>query len=247
VKTDVQLASISGGTDIISCFVGGNPWSPVYRGEIQSAGLGMAVEIWNEDGHRVIGEEGELVCTRSFPSMPLRFLNDADGHKYFNAYFARYPNIWLHGDFATETIHGGFHIHGRSDATLNPQGVRIGTADIYNIVEALDFVQEALAVDQQWEGSTRIVLFVKTRPGSVLDETRAAQIRKALFDRASPRHVPSVIIEAPDLPRTRSGKLVELAVRELIHGRAVKNETALANPECLDFFVNHPGLAPSQG
>ncbi len=244
VKADVQLASISGGTDIISCFVGGNPWGPVYRGEIQSAGLGMAVEIWNEEGQRVIGEEGELVCTRSFPSMPLRFLNDPDGSKYFNAYFARYPNIWLHGDFATETAHGGFHIHGRSDATLNPQGVRIGTADIYNIVEALDFVQEALAVDQQWEGGTRIVLFVKTSPGCRLDDTLAGQIRKALFDKASPRHVPSVIIEAPDLPRTRSGKLVELAVRELIHGRPVKNQTALSNPESLDFFVEHPARKP---
>lgn len=244
VKADVQLASISGGTDIISCFVGGNPWSPVYRGEIQSAGLGMAVEIWNEDGQRVIGEEGELVCTRSFPSMPLRFLNDPDGGKYLNAYFARYPNIWLHGDFATETLHGGFHIHGRSDATLNPQGVRIGTADIYNIVEALDSVQEALAVDQQWEGGTRIVLFVKTSPGRHLDSALAGQIRKALFDKASPRHVPSIIIEAPELPRTRSGKLMELAVRDLIHGRPVKNRTALSNPECLDFFIDHPELKP---
>lgn len=244
VKADVQLASISGGTDIISCFVGGNPWSPVYRGEIQSAGLGMAVEIWNEDGQRVIGEEGELVCTRSFPSMPLRFLNDPDGSKYLNAYFARYPNIWLHGDFATETLHGGFHIHGRSDATLNPQGVRIGTADIYNIVEALDFVQEALAVDQQWEGGTRIVLFVKTSPGRHLDSALAGQIRKALFDKASPRHIPSIIIDAPELPRTRSGKLMELAVRDLIHGRPVKNRTALSNPECLDFFIDHPKLKP---
>lgn len=242
VKPDVQLASISGGTDIISCFVGGNPWGPVYRGEIQSAGLGMAVEIWNEDSQRTIGAQGELVCTHSFPSMPLFFLNDPDGNKYFNAYFARYPNIWVHGDFATETSHGGFYIHGRSDATLNPQGVRIGTADIYNIVEALDFIQEALAVDQQWEGGTRIILFVKTRAGRALEETDAAEIRKALFDKASPRHVPSIIIEAPDLPRTRSGKIVELAVRDLIHGRQVKNRTALSNPESLEFFIDHPDL-----
>ena len=237
-KTDAQLASISGGTDILSCFVGGNPWSPVYRGEIQCAGLGMAVEIWNDNGQRVFGEEGDLVCTKSFPSMPIGFWNDLDGSRYFNAYFARYPNIWLHGDFATETEHGGFVIHGRSDATLNPQGVRIGTADLYNVVESLPAIQEALAIDQEWDGGTRIVLFVKTQPGYCLDDALVAQIKRALFEKASPRHVPAVILEAPDLPRTRSGKLVELAVREVVHGRPVKNSGALANPESLDFFRN---------
>lgn len=246
-KPDVQLASISGGTDIISCFVGGNPWSPVYRGEIQCAGLGMAVEIWNDDGQRVIGEEGELVCTKSFPSMPIGFWNDPDGSKYFNAYFARYPNIWLHGDFATETEHGGFVIHGRSDATLNPQGVRIGTADIYNVVESLEAIQEALAIDHEWDGGTRIVLFVKTQPGRRLDDELVARIKRTLFEKASPRHVPAVIIEAPDLPRTRSGKLVELAVREVVHGRSVKNEGALTNPESLDFFRNLPELTVPHG
>ncbi|MEK8095111.1 acetoacetate--CoA ligase [Methylocystis sp. IM3] len=246
-KPDVQLASVSGGTDIISCFVGGNPWSPVYRGEIQCAGLGMAVEIWNDNGQRVIGEGGELVCTKSFPSMPICFWNDPDGSKYFNAYFARYPNVWLHGDFATETEHGGFLIHGRSDATLNPQGVRIGTADIYNVVESLPSIQEALAIDQEWDGGTRIVLFVKTHPDYPLDDVLVAQIKRALFEKASPRHVPAVILEAPDLPRTRSGKLVELAVREVVHGRPVKNRGALANPESLDFFRNLPELTIPRG
>lgn len=242
-KQDVQLASISGGTDIISCFVGGNPWSPVYRGEIQCAGLGMAVEVWDEEGKRIIGREGELVCTQPFPSMPIYFWNDADGQKYFKAYFADHPGVWRHGDYATETEHHGFLIHGRSDATLNPQGVRIGTADIYNIVERLPEVFESLAIDQEWEGSTRIVLFVKTQAGFSLDEALGARIKRELFEKASPRHVPSVIVEAPDLPHTRSGKLVELAVREVVHGRPVKNVGALANPESLEFFVRVPQLA----
>jgi acetoacetyl-CoA synthetase len=246
-KTDVQLASISGGTDIVSCFVCGNPWSPVYRGEIQCAGLGMAVEVWDERGQRVVGQEGELVCTKSFPSMPIYFWNDPDGCKYANAYFSQYPNIWCHGDYATETAHGGFQIHGRSDATLNPQGVRIGTADIYNIVERLTEIQEALAVDQEWEGSTRIVLFVKTQAAYLLDEALSSRIKRELFDKASPRHVPALIISAPDLPHTRSGKLVELAVREVIHGRPVKNSGALANPESLAFFSDLPELSASRG
>lgn len=245
-KTDVQLASISGGTDIISCFVGGNPWTPVYRGEIQCAGLGMAVEVWDEEGRRVVGREGELICTQPFPSMPICFWNDPDGQKYSKAYFAQYPGVWCHGDYATETEHHGFLIHGRSDATLNPQGVRIGTADIYNIVERLPEVFEALAVDQEWEGSTRIVLFVKPQPGHSLDEALAARIKRELFEKASPRHVPAVIVEAPDLPHTRSGKLVELAVREVIHGRPVKNVGALANPESLEFFGNLRQLTGSR-
>lgn len=242
-KPDVQLASISGGTDIISCFVGGNPWSPVYRGEIQCAGLGMAVEVWDEAGKRIVGREGELVCTQPFPSMPIYFWNDADGQKYFNAYFSEHPGVWRHGDYATETERHGFLIHGRSDATLNPQGVRIGTADIYNIVERLPEVFESLAIDQEWEGGTRIVLFVKTQTGFGLNEALAQRIKRELFEKASPRHVPAVIVEAPDLPHTRSGKLVELAVREVVHGRPVKNVGALANPESLEFFADLPQLA----
>jgi len=242
IKQDVQLSSISGGTDIVSCFVGGNPWSAVHRGEIQGAMLGMAVEVWDAQGKRVRDVQGELVCTQSFPAMPISFWNDADGAKYRKAYFAQYPNIWCHGDYAVETSNNGFEIHGRSDATLNPQGVRIGTADIYNIVERLPEVAEALAVDQEWDGTTRIVLFVKMQAGHRLDAELVTRIKKKLLQDASPRHVPSVIIEAPDLPKTRSGKLVELAVREMIHGRPVKNSEALANPESLTFFANLPQL-----
>jgi acetoacetyl-CoA synthetase len=242
-KEDVQLASISGGTDILSCFVLGNPWGAVHRGEIQGAGLGVAVEVWDEAGKPVVGREGELVCTQSFPSMPIYFWNDPDGKKYFNAYFAEYANIWRHGDFATHTEAGGFLIHGRSDATLNPQGVRIGTADIYNIVEAAPEVLESLAIDQQWDGTTRIVLFVKLRAGFALDDALVARLKRELFEKASPRHVPAVVVAAPDLPRTRSGKLVEIAVRDVVHGRAVKNSGALANPEALAFFADIPALA----
>jgi len=243
IKADVQLASISGGTDIISCFVCGNPWSPVRRGEIQGAGLGMAVEVWDANGRRLIGQQGELVCTRSFPSTPIGFWNDAGGKKYFDAYFSKYRGVWRHGDFATETAQGGFVIHGRSDATLNPQGVRIGTADIYNVVESLPEIEEALAVDRDLGDGARIILFVKMRPGMGLDEALKTRIKRKLHDEASPRHVPATIIEAPDLPHTRSGKLVELAVREVIHGRPVSNSEALANPESLGFFASLAALA----
>jgi acetoacetyl-CoA synthetase len=242
IKPEVLLASISGGTDIVSLFVCGNPWGPIHRGEIQCAGLGMAVEVRNSKGERVVGEQGELVCTKPFPCMPVYFWNDKDGAKYNKAYFAQYPGIWCHGDFATETVHHGFEIHGRSDATLNPQGVRIGTADIYNIVERMPEIAEALAVDQEWDGTTRIVLFVKTQEGHHLDKDLESRIKKKLLQDESPRHVPAVIIEAPELPKTRSGKLVELAVREVIHGRPVKNIEALANPDALKFFVNLPQL-----
>jgi acetoacetyl-CoA synthetase len=243
IKADVQLASISGGTDIISCFVCGNPWSPVHRGEIQGAGLGMAVEVWDADGRRLAGQQGELVCTRSFPSMPIGFWNDAGGKKYFDAYFSKYPGVWRHGDYATQTAHGGFVIHGRSDATLNPQGVRIGTADIYHVVESLPEIEEALAVDRDLGDGARIVLFVKMRPGRSLDAALKTRIKRKLRDEASPRHVPAAIIEAPDLPHTRSGKLVELAVREVIHGRPVTNCEALANPQSLGFFARLAPLA----
>jgi len=252
VQADVQLASISGGTDIISCFVCGNPWSPVRRGEIQGPGLGMAVEVWSDRGKRVIGAEGELVCTSSFPSMPIGFWNDADGRKYQNAYFSHFPGVWRHGDYATETPSGGFVIHGRSDATLNPQGVRIGTADIYNLVEEMTEVEEALAVDHDAGQGAQIVLFVKMRPGHRLDAELTDRIKHKLREDASPRHVPEIIIEAPDLPHTRSGKLVELAVRDALNGRSIVNLDALANPEALEFFVNlgcarrlNSGAAPS--
>jgi acetoacetyl-CoA synthetase len=241
VKPNVQLASISGGTDIVSCFVCGNPWSPVHRGEIQGAGLGMAVEVWDPDGRRLFGEQGELVCTRAFPAMPLGFWNDPGDEKYRAAYFSRYPGIWRHGDYATQTVNGGFVIHGRSDATLNPQGVRIGTADIYRIVETFPEVEEALAVAQGWEGGERIVLFVKLRANQRLHDALIDRIKRKLKEDASPRHVPAMIVEAPELPHTRSGKLVEVAVRDVINGRPVKNREALANPDSLGFFSS---LAP---
>jgi len=243
VKEDVQLASISGGTDILSCFVLGNPWAPVHRGEIQGPGLGLAVEVLDAQGRRVFGREGELVCTQAFPAMPLGFWNDpsgapqAPGPKYCDAYFSTFPNVWRHGDFAMQTEHGGFVIHGRSDATLKPQGVRIGTADIYRIVESMSEIEEALAVAQDFEGSERILLFVKLRGDSTLDAALIDRIKRRLKDEASPRHVPSAVLAAPELPHTRSGKLVELAVREVIHGRPVKNLEALANPESLNFFA----------
>ena len=242
VKANVQLASISGGTDIVSCFVCGNPWSPVHRGEIQGAGLGMAVEVWDADGRRLFGEQGELVCTRAFPAMPIGFWNDPGGEKYHAAYFSQYHRIWRHGDYATQTANGGFVIHGRSDATLNPQGVRIGTADIYRIVETFPEVEEALAVAQGWEGGERIVLFVKLRTNHRLHDALIDRIKHKLKEEASPRHVPAMIVEAPELPHTRSGKLVELAVREVINGRPVKNREALANPDSLAFFSNLPAV-----
>jgi acetoacetyl-CoA synthetase len=242
VKANVQLASISGGTDIVSCFVCGNPWSPVHRGEIQGAGLGMAVEVWDADGRRLFGEQGELVCTRAFPAMPIGFWNDPGGEKYHAAYFSQFPGIWRHGDYATQTANGGFVIHGRSDATLNPQGVRIGTADIYRIVETFLEVEEALAVAQGWEGGERIVLFVKLRTNHRLHDALIDRIKHKLKAEASPRHVPAMIVEAPELPHTRSGKLVELAVREVINGRPVKNREALANPDSLAFFSNLPAV-----
>lgn len=243
VKPDTQLASISGGTDIVSCFVCGNPWGSVFRGEIQGPGLGMSVEVWDDQGRRVVGQQGELVCTESFPSMPIYFWNDPDNSKYVDAYFSRYAGVWRHGDYATETVNGGFIIHGRSDATLNPQGVRIGTSDIYRVVEVMTEVEEALAIDQDWEGGSRVVLFVKLRAGLRLDADLVRRIKRKLHDEASPRHAPAIVVEAPDLPHTRSGKLVELAVREIIHGRPVQNREALANPESLEFFANLPELS----
>jgi len=238
VKGDVQLASISGGTDIVSCFALGNPLLPVYRGELQSRGLGMRVEVYNEQGRPVRGERGELVCTAPFPSMPVGFWNDPDGRKYHAAYFERFPNVWHHGDYATLTEHDGLIIHGRSDAVLNPGGVRIGTAEIYAVVESLEEVVEALAVGQDWRGDVRVILFVRLKPGFGLDEALKKKIRDAIRAATTPRHVPAKVIAVPDIPRTLSGKITELAVRNVIHGLPVKNVDALANPQALDHFRN---------
>ncbi|MDY6963943.1 MAG: acetoacetate--CoA ligase, partial [Pseudomonadota bacterium] len=237
IKPDVQLASISGGTDIVSCFVLGNPLKPVWRGEIQGPGLGLAIDVWNDDGQPVRGEKGELVCTRPFPSMPVMFWNDPDGSKYRAAYFERFDNVWCHGDFAEWTQHGGIVIHGRSDATLNPGGVRIGTAEIYNQVEQLPQVAEAICIGQDWEDDVRVVLFVRLAPGVSLDDDLVKTIKNRIRTGATPRHVPAKVIAVADIPRTKSGKIVELAVRDVVHGRAVKNREALANPEALDLFI----------
>lgn len=242
VKADVALASISGGTDLISCFALGCPWLPVYEGELQCAGLGMAVDVYDDDGAPVRGEKGELVCTRSFPSAPIGFWNDAGDTKYRDAYFNRYPNVWAHGDFAEITAHDGFIVHGRSDAVLNPGGVRIGTAEIYRQVEAIDTVMDCVAIGQDWDGDTRIVLFVVMREGATLDADLESAIKRRIRERASPRHVPAVIVDVPDIPRTLSGKIAELAVRDAVHGREVANTTAMANPEALAAFRNRPEL-----
>lgn len=238
IKDDIQLASISGGTDIVSCFVLGNPLKPVWRGEIQGPGLGLAIDVWNDDGQPVRGEKGELVCTKAFPSMPIMFWNDPEGAKYHAAYFERFDNVWCHGDFAEWTEHGGIVIHGRSDATLNPGGVRIGTAEIYNQVEQLDEVTEAICIGQDFEDDVRVILFVRLVDGVTLDEALDKKIKAKIRTGASPRHVPAKIIQVRDIPRTKSGKIVELAVREVVHGRPVKNKEALANPEALDLFAN---------
>jgi len=243
VKSDVCLSSISGGTDIVSCFVLGNPTGPVWRGEIQAPGLGMAVEVFDENGKSAVGEKGELVCTRAFPSMPVGFWNDPDGAKYRAAYFEKYPNVWRHGDWCELTGHGGMIIYGRSDAVLNPGGVRIGTAEIYRQVEVFDEVVESIVVGQDWEGDVRVVLFVKLREGLTLDDALVAKIKKRIRDNTTPRHVPAKVLQVADIPRTKSGKIVELAVRDVIHGRAVKNVEALANPEALEQFRGRAELA----
>ena len=242
IKRDLRLSSISGGTDIVSCFVLGNPAAPVHRGEIQCLGLGLDVHAFDEDGRSVVGEKGELVCTRAFPSMPVGFWNDPDGRKYHDAYFARFDNVWRHGDYVEITERGGVVIYGRSDAVLNPGGVRIGTAEIYREVEQLDEVVEGLAIGQEWEGDVRVVLFVILREGVALDEALETKIRSRIRANATPRHVPARIVRVTDIPRTRSGKITELAVRDVVHGRAVKNKEALANPDALDQFAGRPEL-----
>lgn len=236
IKPDIHLASISGGTDICGCFVLGDPTRPVWRGEIQGPGLGYAMDVFTEDGRPMASGKGELVCTRPFPSMPVGFWNDPEGRKYHDAYFARFDNIWQHGDFAEWTEHGGMIIHGRSDATLNPGGVRIGTAEIYRQVEQLEEVRESIVIGQDWDNDVRVVLFVVLRDGLTLDEALTDRIKRQIRSGATPRHVPARIVQVPDIPRTKSGKITEIAVRDLVHGREVKNKEALANPEALDYY-----------
>jgi acetoacetyl-CoA synthetase len=236
VKPEVRLSSISGGTDIVSCFALGDPTGPVHRGELQCLGLGMAVEVWDAEGRPVVGEQGELVCTKPFPSMPIAFWDDPEGKKYHDAYFDFWPNIWRHGDWAEVTPRGGLVIYGRSDATLNPGGVRIGTAEIYRQVELEEEVVESLVIGQSWGDDVRIVLFVRLRAGLTLDAALEERIRKRVRQNCSPHHVPKKIVQVADIPRTLSGKITELAVREVVHGRPVRNVDALANPQALELF-----------
>jgi acetoacetyl-CoA synthetase len=247
VKADLGLYSISGGTDIVGCFALGNPVGPVRRGELSTRALGCAVEVFDERGNPVRGQKGELVCTKPFPSMPVMFWNDPDGARYRAAYFERYPGVWHHGDWCELIEHDdgtvGMVITGRSDAVLNPGGVRIGTAEIYRQVETLPEIQEALVIGQDWDNDVRVVLFVRLKEGVTLDDELRDCIRRTIRENASPRHVPAKIIAVADIPRTRSGKITELAVRDVVHGRPVKNVEALANPEALELYRNLPELA----
>ena len=242
VHPNVQLASISGGTDIVSCFALGNPTMPVRRGELQCKGLGMAVEVFNSKGESVTGEKGELVCTRPFPVQPVKFWNDPDGVKYHRAYFAKWPNTWVHGDYAEATPDGGLVIHGRSDAILNPKGVRIGTAEIYRVVDTIEEIMESIAVGQQIDGDERIVLFVRMRPPHKMGEALEGRVRRELRRLASPNHVPAKILGVTDIPRTASGKITEIAVRDIVNGRVVNNLEAISNPECLKEYKDRPEL-----
>jgi len=243
IKKDVQLASISGGTDIISCFALGSPLLPVYRGELQCRGLGMKVESYNSNGKPVLNEKGELVCTQAFPSMPVHFWNDPDGQKYRNAYFSTFPGVWHHGDYIEINDHGGVKIFGRSDATLNPGGVRIGTAEIYHVLERLPEISDSLVVGQNWKDDERVILFVKTADSAELTEELIRNIRTLIRSELSPRHVPAKVLPTPDIPYTINGKKVEIAVKKIIHGDSALNRDALANPECLDYFRDLPELS----
>jgi acetoacetyl-CoA synthetase len=242
IKSDLCLSSISGGTDIVACFVGGNPIGPVWRGEIQARCLGVKAEIYDQSGQSIVGEKGELVCTAPIPSMPIGFWNDPNGESYRAAYFEKFRGVWCQGDFAELNERGGVIVYGRSDAVLNPGGVRIGTAEIYRQVEQLDEVLESLVIGQDWQDDVRVVLFVRLREGVELDEPLVERIRTRIREQASPRHVPARVIQVSDIPRTRSGKIVELAVRDVVHGREVANREALANPEALDLFASLPEL-----
>ena len=238
IGENLQLASIAGGTDILSCFAIGNPVLPVLRGELQCRGLGMAVEIFDEAGNSLVQQHGELVCTKPFPSAPVCFWNDEGDARYRAAYFERYPGVWAHGDFAELTQQGGLIIHGRSDSVLNPGGVRIGTAEIYRQVEKLEEVVESIAIGQNWDDDVRVVLFVVLRSGVSLDDNLRGRICRVIRENTTPRHVPAKIIAVEDIPRTKSGKIVELAVRSVVHDESVKNTEALANPEALEYFRN---------
>ncbi len=242
IKPDVRLSSISGGTDIISCFALGNPVAPVYRGELQTRGLGMAVDVFDDNGVPVRNNKGELVCTMSFPSAPIGFWNDDKDRRYHAAYFEKYPNTWCHGDYVELNDRGGMIIYGRSDAVLNPGGVRIGTAEIYRQVEALDEIEESIAIGQEWDNDVRVVLFVKLKPNLVLDDELREQIKIQVRQHTTPRHVPARILQVNDIPRTKSGKIVELAVRNIVHDQPIKNKEALANPEALELFRNREEL-----
>ena len=242
LKKDLLLSSISGGTDIVSCFVLGNPTLPVYRGEIQCRGFGLDVQVFDDDGKAVIGSKGELVCASPFPSMPVYFWSDPDGAKYRAAYFDRFPGVWCHGDYMEITARGTCIIYGRSDATLNPGGVRIGTAEIYRQVERLDEVVESLVIGQDWDNDVRVVLFVRLREGVALNDSLTKKIKDQIRGNTTPRHVPAKIVQVTDIPRTKSGKIVELAVRNVVHGNAVKNMEALANPEALEHFRDRAEL-----
>ncbi|MBC8339777.1 MAG: acetoacetate--CoA ligase [Rhodospirillales bacterium] len=239
---DIPLVSFSGGTDIMGCFCGGDPTKPIWRGEIQAPMLGVALDVFDADGKPVLGQKGELVCTKAFPSMPIGFWNDEDGSRYRAAYFEAYPNVWTHGDYIEITRHGGIVIYGRSDATLNPGGVRIGTAEIYRQVERLDEITESIVIGQDWDNDVRIILFVVLKDGVTLDDDLTTRIKDHIRANCTPRHVPAVIVPVADIPRTKSGKITELAVRDIVHGRAIKNAEALANPEALELYRNLPEL-----
>lgn len=238
VKHDVQLSSISGGTDIVSCFALGNPLLPVYKNELQCKGLGMKVEVFDENGNSIKQQKGELVCTAPFPSMPIYFWNDSNNEKYFNAYFKKFPNVWCHGDYAEITEHEGIIIYGRSDAILNPGGIRIGTAEIYRQVEQIEEIKESIVIGQEWQNDIRIILFVVLQNSFELSDELKNKIKKLIRENASPHHVPEKIIQVPDIPRTLSGKIVELAIRDIIHAKPIENIHSLANPEALKYFEN---------
>ena len=242
IKDDLHLASISGGTDIVSCFVLGVPTLPVYRGEIQAPGLGMDVQVWNDEGESVRQERGELICAQSFPSRPVFFWRDEGGQKYYSAYYEHFEGVWAHGDFAEITKHGGVVIYGRSDAVLNPGGVRIGTAEIYRQVDKIEAVLESIVIGQEWKNDVRVVLFVKMREGQELTDSLIQEIKLVIRTECTPRHVPAKILEVGDIPRTKSGKIVEISVRDIVHGLEIKNKESLANPEALEFFKNREEL-----
>lgn len=242
IKSDIPVSSISGGTDIISCFALANPIMPVYSGELQCIGLGMAVKVFNDEGKSIIQEQGELVCTQAFPSMPVGFWQDNDKQRYRSAYFEQFPQVWVHGDFAEITQHHGLIIYGRSDATLKPGGVRIGTAEIYRQIEKIPAILDAVVIGQTYQDDVRVVLFVKLKPEIILDDALKQQIKQLIKTSASPRHVPAIILQVPDIPRTINGKLVEIAVRQVVEGHAVKNKDSIANPNALDYFKNRSEL-----